>query len=611
MSRGRLPAPALLAAALPFALLALAPALPARADGGDIGGMPEGFWAESHLSSSNTGPNAFFGLNVNSLVGADRFYAAGYTGSRSVVTVVDGGHIWNGHETLGHVNTFLDARSTYTTNGVSFGSLGQTDRHATWVAHTVGGRPTSSGATNYQGGIAPGATLWSGAVATQYNGTPFTTSWGWSRGYAYTTPFVAAMQTGVAGRRTDVVNGSYGFSGGAGNASGTDIFALAVDGLARANRTTLVFSAGNEGPTSGTLRSPATGYNSIAVGALGPDTADTGAYTTVASFSSRGPADYSGPDGTVAAARARVDICAPGQNMTLAFYGGTTGGNAGGTDPSGGATNFYSFNALGTSFAAPVVSGGAALLCDVAYDRFAANSANATDGNVIKAVLLNSADKLSGWDNGQATQNGVVRTTQALDYAQGAGALNLSRAFDQFTAGVTDVPGTGGGTGLATVGWDWGTVAEGGFNDYFLGTSLLAGDQMTATLNWFINRQYVTTQSGGGIVANEGSFTNLSLQLWSVAGNAPLSLVGESDTAYLNTEHFSFAIPADGFYMLRVNWVGERYDLVGNSAQNYGLAWSNARVAVTVPEAGSAVLAATLIAPGLFIGAVRRRPRGA
>ena len=61
---------------------------------------------------------------------------------------------------------------------------------------------------------------------------------------------------------------------------------------------------------------------------------------------------------------------------------------------------------------------------------------------VIKAVLLNSADKTPGWDNGQSLQrfNGttLLRTTQGLDYTVGAGRMNLTRAWDQFTAATTD-----------------------------------------------------------------------------------------------------------------------------------------------------------------------------
>lgn len=586
------------------------PAAASGPSGADDGSLPFA-GAEGHLSSSNTGTNAFSGLNINRFVGAERFYAAGYTGARAVVTNVEGGHVWNGHQTLSHVTTLLDARATYLANGVDPGRLGQADRHATWVGHAIAGRSTFSGGVNYQQGIAHGATLWSGALATEYGSPPWSNSWGWSRGYAFTDPYVRAMQTGVNGRRTDVVNSSWGFSGSTQFAGGTDVFTRALDGLARANRTTVVISAGNEGPNSGTLRAPASGYNSIAAGALGPDTAATGAYSTVATFSSRGPMPYVAPDGTVVPnARARIDLCAPGQNLTLAFYGGLTGGNVGGTDSSNGSTGFYTFNTQGTSFAAPIIAGGAALLCDLAYDRFGANAPNAVDGQVIKSVLLNSADKLAGWDNGQAADpSGAVRTTQALDHAQGAGAMNLARAFDQFTAGTTDVAGLGGSSDVRGSGWDFGLLNEGLFNDYLIGDILRGGTTFNATLNWFVQRDYIGTAPGGGIDARDRSFTDLGLELWSFAGGSALSLVASSDAAYLNTEHFSVLLPSDGQYLLRVRWNGELYDLSGNpnSSQTYGLSWSGvgAGGAAVVPEPGTGAL---VLVGAAFL--LRRRRRG-
>ena len=50
-----------------------------------------------------------------------------------------------------------------------------------------------------------------------------------------------------------------------------------------------------------------------------------------------------------------------------AFYGGTTGGNTGGTATSG--TNLYSAGLAGTSFSAPIVAGGVALLDSAAKAR--------------------------------------------------------------------------------------------------------------------------------------------------------------------------------------------------------------------------------------------------
>src|SRR5207237_1161234 len=153
------------------------------------------------------------------------------------------------------------------------------------------------------------------------------------------------------------------------------------------------------GPDSNTVGAPASGYNKIAVASLAADTT-ANPYTQPSTFSSRGPNDFFNPvtGRTTHGVRPVVDIAAPGEALALAYYGGATGSNTGGVDQSNGANNFYLIDASGTSFAAPIVAGGAALLADVAHVNF---DAHGTDGRVIKAVLLNSADKTPGWDNGQ------------------------------------------------------------------------------------------------------------------------------------------------------------------------------------------------------------------
>ena len=130
-----------------------------------------------------------------------------------------------------------------------------------------------------------------------------------------------------------------------------------------------------------------------------------------------------------------------------------------------GGPDFYSRGGLGgTSFAAPTVAGGAALLYDAAYSVFPAND-DARDARVMKAVLMNSADKTVGWNNGQVAHpngNGGVLTTQGLDNRVGTGRMNLDAAYDQFLTGTTDVAGiTSGNLGLVDdVGWDFGEVVS-------------------------------------------------------------------------------------------------------------------------------------------------------
>lgn len=528
-------------------------------------------WA---VVSSNSGSTRTNGYSINEFVGADRFYQAGYTGTRSVVASIEGGHIWNYADALTHVQTFLDARAVYSGFGFDYESLAEYDRHATWVGAAIAGR----GGQEYQKGVAYGAQLWSGSIATKWVGVTQPNSINWSTGHAFTEPYAQALLWGVNGRRADVVNSSWG--GGTADASGSNVFSLSMDAIALVSKRTVVFSAMNNGPAGNTIGFPQSGYNTISVGALGDDLAG---YQHIAPFSSRSPSDYRGPDGAVPVVRARVDIVAPGQNLTVgAYYGGVSGGNQGGSDITGGGTNWYSWNLEGTSFSAPIVASGAALLNDVAYDRFASNE-YAHDGQVIKAVLLNSASKVEGWDNGQAVDGaGVVRTTQALDFTYGAGAMDLRRAFDQFTAGTTDLPDGLSEMAVAQVGWDHGIIEEGQDLDYTFSDVLGMGHQVTATLNWFVGRSWQGNETGGAILATDDYFTNLSLQLLWLDSPAGESLVAESDAAYINTEHFSISIAQSGRYKLRVHWVGERYDLIGNEQQTFGLAWM--ATATPVPE---------------------------
>jgi hypothetical protein len=283
-----------------------------------------------------------------------------------------------------------------------------------------------------------------------------------------------------------------------------------------------------------------------------------------------------------------VDIAAPGQNLSLAYYGGETGGNGttdnpavSGTGPTGpangplGGPDFYTRGGLfGTSFAAPTVAGGAALLYDAAHSVFPTND-DARDARVMKAVLMNSADKTAGWNNAQTAHpngNGGVLTTQGLDNRVGTGRMNLDTAYDQFLTGTSDIPDlSSGNLGLVeAVGWDFGAVAGAATNDYYFATPLLGGSTLTATLTWFRDRAI-----NDGDTVFDNSFDDLNLELWSVQDGTPLSLISESSSLYNETEHFSFALTFTGDYALRVRWFNELFDMIGDADQElYGLAWS-------------------------------------
>lgn len=533
-------------------------------------------------------PEVFNGLDVNTFLGADRFYDAGITGQGAIVANVEAGHIWDGHENLTHVSQFAHHPDAW---GSSTADL--YDRHATWAGGHLGGRNSlTDGAVGaWETGLAPGADLRSGALATQWNGGAYSLSFSINANTfngAYTPYFGTA----------DVVNSSFGFQ----DSDANSFFAVALDGYANDSPgTTFVASAGNSNldpwlDPFNNVGAPAAGYNSIAVAAL----QNANDFDQVAAFSSRGPQDYSDPvNGVVSEVRSPVDIAAPGTNLTAPYYGGQTGGNdaslVGSPDPPSVTTDpsRYSISVAGTSFSAPIVAGGAALLHSAqANDVVLSTHADADDTRVIKAVLLNAADKVDSttgqaWDNGQTIVGGVVTTTQSLDYAVGAGRMNLDRAYDQYiAAGTRDVPGPSGAT-VTGIGWDYGTVTEGASNHYPIGTALVGGTDFTVTLDWFRERSYDPATFDPDDDPDDIAQANLDLFVRDLGTG---ELVARSISTYNVVEHLHFEIPSTGLYQIEVDYVGDLFDRSGGThlSEEYGLAWAG----TIVPEPATLVLIA-------------------
>lgn len=564
------------------------------------------------IVGSNSGTSIFNGVYVNELVGADTFYGLGFSGSRAVVANVEAGAIWNGHETLvGRVSQFIADPVIVAGGGTQ---LGQFDWHATLVGQTIGG----VGIYTYQEGLAPTTQLWSGSIATTWIPTPneeYTGSFDITdESFFY--PYVTAMRTGIESGgitlRADVVNSSWGYGDSAARVTET----IALDALSLEGGVVNVVAAGNEGPDANTVGGPATGYNTVAVAALTGDLLNP-PFSVVANFSSRGPSDFYNPatNATIPDVRPTVDIAAPGDDLTLAYYGGLTGGHLSGTDPTGGSGAYYASNLGGTSFAAPVVAGGAALMVDAGrlFVDSAVAPSDMLDPRVVKAAMLAGARQPTGWNNGQATVDGVITTTQALDHASGAGILDLDATYRAYVgepfstttdgmrtvyAGIgttLGVPGAAGGSGLELRGWDLGSVlsdadaATGRVNVYQLGTPLAAGDTFTAALTWFADRTVGSTLASAADVA----LSNLSLEVWRLDGGVE-SIVARSIATYSTTEFLRFAVAEPGVYSLHVAGLDQLYNLDETPVLDttYGLAWN----VVPVPEPSPVILAAVGLA---------------
>jgi hypothetical protein len=566
-------------------------------------GMAPAGWLESDtIDAGNTATTGVGGgtFNLNTFLGADRYYAAGITGQNTIAFNLEAGHFWNGHETLQHVATnstnFVNASSTFGGGGIA----PLYDRHATWAAMLVGGRQTNVNPQIRQQGIAYGTDLRSGAIATAWSGSAYALS------FSITDATYQAAYDGAFGT-AQVINSSYGY----GDTPGTANFTRFTDARAFTNPGTLhVVSAGNSGPGTNTVLAPGSGYNTLTVAALG--SANT--FNSVASFSSRAPQDYGyvgTGGGTIAGVRAAVDLAAPGESITTAFYGGQNGGNNTSLDGStnqGSNAAAYSDSIGGTSFAAPLVAGGAALVSSAArtLPPLVSNTA-ASHAMVVKSLLLTGADKTAGWNNGQAsvTVSGTsfIQTTQSLDWAVGAGRMNLDRTFDIQLLGQTDVAGTATGLlgDVAELGWDFGNAQINVGNDYLLPT-LVAGSSFTATLSWMRNRSGTNVSNAADVAQ-----ANLDLSLWQLdESNAFSTLIARSASLYNTVEHLHLAIPSEGRYGLRVEYPNNSFDLTpgrrwGNSSnqQEYGLAWN----AVAVPEPGTLLLAAV----GVAVWLARRR----
>jgi len=190
---------------------------------------------------------------------------------------------------------------------------------------------------------------------------------------------------------------------------------------------TIIFAAGNSGPASKTIGSPANAKNVITVGAsesyrptwtdgcgIGPTGADTA--HDIAGFSSRGP---------TADGRVKPELVAPGTHIQGAATQSPTYTGAYICDkyrPYG--QTLYAASS-GTSHAAPAVAGAASLFTHYWQTNF---SAAPPSPAMVKAYLVNAARYLDG--------NGSGDTLPSNN--QGYGALDLGNAFSDTPRIVQD-----------------------------------------------------------------------------------------------------------------------------------------------------------------------------
>lgn len=237
----------------------------------------------------------------------------------------------------------------------------------------------------------------------------------------------------------------------------------------------------------------------------------------------------------------------------------------------------------GSSFAAPHVTATVALLQEAGNKFLSEGKFIDTDyrqGEVMKAILLNSADKLE--DKGDGNLLGMTRTvlTQKnttwiesdaylnsaipLDTEMGTGHLNAKRAYYQLSAGKWNYSEK-----VPVKGWNYTQIEEDTVQDYIINTPLKADSFISITLAWHrkveLNDKNNNEKYDLGETFIDKGLNNLDLYLINDQEEIVCSSVSEVDSV----EHIFCPIPVTGDYKIRVKFTEREND----SIQPYAIAW--------------------------------------
>jgi hypothetical protein len=263
--------------------------------------------------------------------------------------------------------------------------------------------------------------------------------------------------------------------------------------------------------------------------------------------------------------RSAIDILAPGLDISVPLPDD-------GVDPL----------AFGTSYAAPHVTAAVSLLDQ--YGNFQESMSNPRFNGeherheVMKAILLNSADKIAGvhgsnrtvvnkqdsgannWLSSAAYSSPFI----SLDHEMGAGHLNVDSALENYKPGEYN-PGE-----VPLIGWDYGSVGFFGHTEYTFSDPF--GGYVAVTLAW--DRDIFSTETAGSDTYVEGDqfesneLNNLDVYLLPAGSDDLGDAITSSTTDDDNLEHIFFAGVPFGLYKIRVEFSGGP-----DEAQDYGLAW--------------------------------------
>ncbi len=259
-------------------------------------------------------------------------------------------------------------------------------------------------------------------------------------------------------------------------------------------------------------------------------------------------------------------------------------------------------NSSGTSFAAPHVTATVALLQEYG-DRQLRQSCQPGVGcampwtldarrqEVMKAVLLNSTEKIKDTGNGQHLGMGKTILDKnnrswldsdaykdrkiPLNVQMGTGQVNAFRAYLQFSPGQwqPDAP-------LPPIGWDYRTVnankattGDYGFRDYIFDKPLQKDSFVSVTLAWNRLVELIDKNKNSEFDIGEGfrdrGLNNLDLYLMRAEDNDTRNNIWASVSDVDSVEHIFHRVPETGRYKIRVVFRKQ----VNEAEQPFAIAW--------------------------------------